>query len=164
MIVTIVSPGAILMPWANEVQAILLQFFPGQEAGNALADVLFGHISPSGKLPLTMPNFENEVQFSQEAYPGVPADNPQNVTYEEGLLVGYRWYNHNNVTPKFAFGFGLSYATFVVKDLELTHQYSCDIASQNCEIQFKIARIDDLADKYKIASEVVQLYMDVSRF
>ena len=162
MIVCVVSPGAILMPWAADVMGILLQFFPGQEAGNALADVLFGHISPSGKLPLTMPHIENEVEFSQEAYPGIPADNPQNVTYEEELLVGYRWYHHNNVYPKFAFGFGLSYATFVVQELEVNHEYNCNDASDACEVEFKVARIDELGDKYTTASEIVQLYMDVS--
>merc|ERR1712223_141072 len=160
MIVSVVSPGAIIMPWAADVMGILLQFFPGQEAGNALADVLFGHISPSGKLPLTMPHIENEVEFSQEAYPGIPADNPQNVTYEEELLVGYRWYHHNNVHPKFAFGFGLSYATFVINELKVNHEYNCNDATDACEVEFKIARIDELGDKYTTASEIVQLYMD----
>ena len=120
MVVCIVSPGAILMPWSDHVGAIILQFFPGQEAGNALADAIFGYVSPSGKLPLTMPNKENEVEFSQEAYPGVPADDPKNSTYEEGLLVGYRWYHYHDVAPKFPFGFGLSYATFELGDLSVT--------------------------------------------
>ena len=162
MIVCIVSPGAILMPWSDKVQAIVLQFFPGQEAGNALADVLFGYISPSGKLPLTMPNKENEVEFSQEAYPGVPADDPKNSTYEEELLVGYRWYHYHNVIPKFAFGFGLSYATFELSDLSVTNGNQCSSLDQNCEIRVYITRTDNLGDKYQLASEVVQLYLDVS--
>ena len=162
MIVALVTPGAILMPWSEKVQAIVLQFFPGQEAGNALADVLFGNISPSSKLPLTMPNVKNEVHFSQEAYPGIPANDPQNVTYKEGLLVGYRWYHHHDVKPKFAFGFRLSYATFALSELAASSSDQCTDISQGCDVQVNVARVDTLGDKFESASEIVQLYMDVS--
>ncbi len=58
------SPGPILMPWADEVKGILMNFMPGQEVGHAVVDVLSGEYNPSGRLPVTIPNEENEMQFS----------------------------------------------------------------------------------------------------
>jgi len=120
-VVVVVAPGAVLMPWAQSVKgAIVLTFFPGQEFGNALADVLWGDVNPSGRLPLSMPNKDNEVQFTQAQYPGLPADNPTVAEYSERLLVGYRWYDAHGVVPAFAFGHGLSYTTFQFANLSLT--------------------------------------------
>lgn len=87
-IVSVRSPGAVLMPWASQVPAVLLSWLPGQEAGNALADVLFGDVNPSARSPVTMPNKDNEVGFSEAEYPGV--GHPPEATYLEGLLIGYR--------------------------------------------------------------------------
>lgn len=115
---TIVSmniPGAILMPWSDQVSAILVTWMPGQEAGNALADVLFGKVNPSARLPVTMPNKDNEVGFTPSEYPGTGM--LPDAYYNENLLIGYRWYDAFNVTPKFPFGFGLSYTTFGYNDL-----------------------------------------------
>uniref|UniRef100_A0A7S2KPX3 beta-glucosidase n=1 Tax=Bigelowiella natans TaxID=227086 RepID=A0A7S2KPX3_BIGNA len=109
-------PGAILTPWSSDVSAVLVNFFPGQEYGNALADVLFGDISPSAKLPLTFPNEENEPKFSLQAYPGVRNTS----VYEEELVIGYRWYEKHQVSPKFPFGFGMSYTTFQYGGLTVT--------------------------------------------
>lgn len=118
-------PGAILMPWSGSVAAILTNFMPGQQAGNAIADVLFGKVNPSAKLPITMPNKENETAFSPAQWPGYPNTTlPQHATYSEKLLVGYRYYDYHNIsfTTGFPFGHGLSYTEFgysalaVVKD------------------------------------------------
>jgi beta-glucosidase len=87
-IVSVRSPGAVLMPWAAQVPAVLLSWLPGQEAGNGLADVLFGAVNPSARCPVTMPNKDNEVGFSQAEYPGV--GEPPQAEYLEGLLIGYR--------------------------------------------------------------------------
>jgi beta-glucosidase len=87
-IVSVRSPGAVLMPWAAAVPAILLSWLPGQEAGNGLADVLFGVVNPSARLPVTMPNKDNEVGFSDIQYPGVGI--PPKAKYIEELLIGYR--------------------------------------------------------------------------
>ena len=57
-------PGAVTLPWSHEVGSILTNFLPGQQAGNAIADVLFGQVNPSGKLPITFPNKDNETNFS----------------------------------------------------------------------------------------------------
>ena len=75
--------------------------------GNAISDVLYGDINPSGRLALTFPNKENEVGFTKEQWPGVPVSTGLESTYTEKLEVGYRWYDSHKVEPKFAFGFGV---------------------------------------------------------
>lgn len=118
---TIVSmniPGAILMPWLDQVPAVLASWMPGQEAGNALADILFGTVNPSARLPITMPNKDNEVGFTRSEFPGTGM--PPEANYDEALLIGYRWYDAYNVTPRFPFGHGLSYTTFSYSQLQLT--------------------------------------------
>ena len=87
-VVMVHSPGAVLMPWATDASAILVGWMPGEQAGNALADVIFGLINPSARLPLTMPNKDNEIEFTKEQFPGVGS--PPVANYSEGLLVGYR--------------------------------------------------------------------------
>jgi len=119
-VVVVSSPGAILLPWADSVPAILSTFMPGQEAGNAIADVLFGTVNPSGKLPLTFPMIENQVQFTQAEYPGLPANDPAEANYTEKLLVGYRWYDAYASAPRYPFGHGLSYTSFKYSDLTVS--------------------------------------------
>jgi beta-glucosidase len=113
-IVVMYESSATLMPWANQVAAVLMAWYPGQENGNALAQVLFGDVNPSAKLPVTIPASSNQVLTSAATqWPGVNG----HTTYSEGLQIGYRWYDANNVTPLFPFGFGLSYTTFGYSNL-----------------------------------------------
>jgi len=114
-VAVVITPGSVLTNWADSVAALVVSFIPGQEEGNALADVLFGSVNPSGKLPITLPNVENEVGFKPDEYPGV---NLQEY-YREQLNVGYRWYMTHQVKPRYPFGFGLSYTTFAVSDIIL---------------------------------------------
>lgn len=115
-VAVVITPGAVLTDWADDVDAVIVAFMPGQEEGNAIADVLFGAVNPSGKLPVTFPNIENEVNFKVDEYPGVGLQE----YYREQLNVGYRWYAAHQVTPRFAFGFGLSYTTFDLSGLAIT--------------------------------------------
>jgi beta-glucosidase len=86
------------------------------ESGNALAGILFGDINPSGKLPCTIAKrLEDSPAHAMRAYPGSDGV----VTYSEGLLVGYRWFDTKKIEPQFPFGFGLSYTTFKYSDLKL---------------------------------------------
>jgi beta-glucosidase len=102
------------MPWVQDVAAILQSWYGGQEAGNALADVLFGDVTPSGKLPSTFPvRLEDNPAFIN--YPG---ENGQ-VHYGEGIFVGYRYYDKKQIDPLFPFGHGLSYTTFAYDNLRL---------------------------------------------
>ena len=115
-IVVITTSGAALaMPWLDQVRAVLHGWFPGQEAGAAFTDVLFGDVSPSGKLPVTFPKRqEDEPAFGN--FPGADGK----VAYQEGILVGYRWYDTRKIEPLFPFGYGLSYTTFVYRDLAVS--------------------------------------------
>ena len=106
-VVVVSGPGAVLMPWADDVEAVLINFMPGQEGGNAIVRVLFGDVDPSGKLPITIPNRDNEVEFTQAQYPGVFTDpddpSQQEATYSERLEVGYRWYDAHGKSPLYPF-------------------------------------------------------------
>jgi beta-glucosidase len=114
-IVAVNSPGAVLLPFSSSIKTLLMNWLPGQEYGNGLADVLFGVINPSARLPITLPNQENEISFSDRQYPGIGL--PPEAYYTEELLIGYRWYDAKEVTPLFPFGFGLSYTCFAYSNL-----------------------------------------------
>ena len=106
-VVVVNAASPIEMPWAGDVPAIVQAWFPGEEWGNALADVLSGDVSPSGRLPTTIPvRLEDTPAFTN--YPGERGQ----VRYGEGLFVGYRWYDARRIEPRFCFGHGLSYTTF----------------------------------------------------
>jgi beta-glucosidase len=99
----------------EEVSTILYSWFNGSEAGNAIADIIFGDINPSGKLPFTIPVNLNDIgAHALNAYPGQNL----NVEYKEGILVGYRWFDTKKIEPKFPFGFGLSYTSFRLGNLK----------------------------------------------
>ena len=106
------NPGAVLTPWTDDAAAVLTMFMPGLEMGNALSDILYGDVNPSGRLPLTFPNIDNEQNFTQSQWPGLPVATGKESTYTEKLEVGYRWYDAHNVVPKYPFGHGMSYTTF----------------------------------------------------
>ncbi|KAI9840554.1 MAG: hypothetical protein M1837_001534 [Sclerophora amabilis] len=101
------SGTPVTMPWADKVPAIIQAWYQGQEAGNALADVLFGIANPSGKLPVTFP----KRLADNPAYHNWPGENKK-VLYGEGIYVGYRHYERLDLAPQFPFGHGLSYTTF----------------------------------------------------
>ncbi|KAF7538242.1 hypothetical protein G7054_g3028 [Neopestalotiopsis clavispora] len=101
------SGSPVTMPWADKVPTILQAWYQGQEAGNALADVLFGIQNPSGKLPCTFPRRIEDTP----AYHNWPGENLR-VLYGEGLYIGYKHYERSHIPPLFSFGHGLSYTTF----------------------------------------------------
>lgn len=103
--------------WRDLVDGILLVWQAGQEIGRITADTLIGRINPSGKLPITFPRDYGDVP--SWSFPGEPRDNPQRVVYEEGIYVGYRYYDTFGVEPAYEFGFGLSYTSFSYRDLEV---------------------------------------------
>jgi beta-glucosidase len=135
------------MPWAQEVAAILQSWYGGQDAGHALADVLFGDVAPSGKLPTTFPvRLEDNPAFIN--YPG---ENGR-VYYGEGLFVGYRYYDKKQLVPLFPFGHGLSYTTFTYNNLRLNGE----TFGPGDEIRLSV----DLTNTGQCAGqEVVQVYV-----
>jgi beta-glucosidase len=146
-IVVLKTGSAVLMPWINDVAAVLEAWYPGQEDGNAVADVLVGKVNPSGKLPLTFPRTVDQTLASHpDQYPGIA-----NVAhYSEGLEVGYRAYAAHNVTPLFPFGFGLSYTQFGFDGLKVSRQPG----SANTTVSFRVTNTGSRA-----GAEVAQLYL-----
>jgi Glycosyl hydrolase family 3 C-terminal domain/Carbohydrate binding module (family 6)/F5/8 type C domain/Fibronectin type III-like domain/Glycosyl hydrolase family 3 N terminal domain len=146
-IVVMYESSATLMPWASQVAGILMAWYPGQENGNALAHVLFGDVNPSGKLPVTIPPSASQVPVDTPAqWPGVNG----HTVYSEELQIGYRWYDANNVTPLFPFGFGLSYTTFGYSNLTV----SAVSPSGQVQISFDLTNTGTLT-----GAEVPQLYL-----
>ncbi len=105
--------------WRAQADAILLAWQPGLEAGNSVADVLSGQVNPSGKLAVSFPVDYPDVP-SAKNFPGLPANHPAEVTHEEGIYVGYRYYNTFKVKPAYEFGYGLSYSKFDYQSLKLS--------------------------------------------
>jgi beta-glucosidase len=118
--VVVVDAGApVVMPWLSQVASVVDAWYPGESNGTALAAVLFGQVDPSGHLPVTFPTGLSQVPASTPAeFPGVNGQ----VLYSEGIDVGYRYYDANNETPMFPFGYGLSYTKFAFSHLVVTPQ------------------------------------------
>ncbi|WDQ99830.1 glycoside hydrolase family 3 C-terminal domain-containing protein [Devosia sp. J2-20] len=117
-IVVLQTGGPVEMDWIGSVAALLQAWYPGQEAGNAIADVLTGAAEPTGRLPQTFPaRWSDNPTQSQDAeiYPGLDGK----VRYEEGIFVGYRHYDRHGIKPLFPFGFGLGYTDFTLSDLQV---------------------------------------------
>ncbi len=117
--VVLISGSPVEMPWVGKVPAIVEAWYPGMEGGNAVARVLFGDVNPSGKLPCSFPkrlaDSPAHAQGEVEEFPGKDGV----VKYDEGLLVGYRWFDTKGIEPLFEFGHGLSYTTFGYSGLKL---------------------------------------------
>jgi beta-glucosidase len=128
-IVVLENGDPVLMPWLNSVKAVLESWYPGQRGGEAIANILFGDVNPSGKLPISFPKSEADLPHLT-----IPAPPPSNqpaseellptpvfidANYTEGLKVGYRWYDAENKDPLFPFGFGLSYTSFSYSQLKV---------------------------------------------
>ncbi len=133
--------------WVNEVPAVVDAWFGGQEMGHAIADVLFGDVNPSGKLPFSFINdFKESPAFGH--YPGEDL----HVKYAEGIYVGYRYFDKNNITTQYPFGYGLSYTDFEYSDLKITP--GKDPAATTFEVSMQLRNRGARA-----GAEVVQLYV-----
>jgi beta-glucosidase len=116
-IVVMTSGGSVDMnAWLDRVPALVQAWYPGQEGGTALAEILFGDVNPSGRLPVT---FERRWQDNPAHDSYYPEAGTKRVVYKEGVFVGYRGYEHNHTKPLFPFGFGLSYTTFTYGNLSI---------------------------------------------
>jgi beta-glucosidase len=115
-VVVLQSGGPDLMDWADSVPAIVEGWYGGEAAAGALAAVLFGDWDPSGRLPVTVPRAERDLATdTQQQFPGVDG----RAIYSEGVLTGYRHFDAARITPRFPFGYGLSYTTFDYRDLQV---------------------------------------------
>jgi len=133
--------------WIDKVSAVLQAWYLGQETGNAMADVLFGDYNPAGKLPVTFPvKYEDNPAYSSYM------KEKDKAVFEEGIFVGYRYYDSKEVEPLFPFGYGLSYTTFEYSDLKL----SAKSMKQDGEIEVSL-KVKNTGEMD--GDEVVQLYV-----
>lgn len=140
------SGVAIAMPWLDEVGAVMQCWYQGMEMGNAIADILSGDVNPSGKLPVTFPKGIEDTPC-HSSFGG-----KNEVTYEEGIYVGYRYYDTKQVEPLFPFGFGLSYTHFKYSGISLSKQILA--ADDTIQVSFKIKNEGELNGK-----EAFQVYV-----
>jgi beta-glucosidase len=134
--------------WVGKVPAILYAWYPGEEGGDALADILLGNINPSGRLPVTMlKRWEDSPAYG--SYP----ENNGDAVYKEGIYVGYRYYDKMSMAPQFPFGHGLSYTTFHYDGFQI-HAVNDDAQNPNFEADITVTNTGA-----KSGAEVVQLYV-----
>ena len=173
-IVVLETGGPITMPWISKVSAVLEAWYPGIRGAEAIANLLFGDVNPSGRLPLTFARGEADLphpvlkrqpkaagarsttapgdsRFVVGDIPALPGfmmnTTPFDVVYDEGLRVGYKWYDAQSKVPLFPFGFGLSYTTFAYSDLKTE-------AAQGLKVRFTVANTGDRAGE-----ETAQVYL-----
>lgn len=147
--VVIVSGNAVAMPWVDNVNAIVEAWYCGSQSGTALADIIFGDVNPSGKLPVTFPvRLEDNGAHALCAYD--PASTEAH--YSEGIFVGYRWAQKKDIKPLFAFGHGLSYTTFSYSEAEISRT----TMSENGKVTVSV-NVTNTGDRE--GKEIVQLYI-----
>lgn len=153
-IIVMENNTAKVMPWLANVKAVLEAWYPGQKGGEAIANILFGVVNPSGKLPLTFPASVNDLPRPTIAQPP-DATTPFNVDYTiDGYNVGYKWYDTQGKTPLFPFGFGLSYTTFSIGNPQLTATTSG--SSLGFQVTFDIQNTGA-----RDGAEVAQVYLQL---
>lgn len=156
LVVVNISGNAVAMPWIKEVPAIVQAWYLGTECGNALASVLSGDVNPSGKLPMTFPVALSDVgAHSVGDYPGTPRKDGSDIVdcnYSEGIFVGYRWNDKNDIKPLFPFGHGLSYTSFKYGKPVISSDKMA--ADGKITVRIPVTNVGD-----RTGAEVVQLYI-----
>ena len=159
-VVVIESGGAVTMPWVGQVSGILEAWFAGSSGSDAVSNVLFGDVNPSAKLPITFPRTEADlphptivkppkatVDADKQGWKRIAAGLPAfQVTYDEGVKVGYKWYDAENKPVLFPFGYGLSYTTYSYSNLKVT-------AGKNPRVTFTVTNTGNRA-----GAEVAEVY------
>ncbi len=155
-IVVITSGGSVDMnAWIARVPAALEAWYPGQEGGTALAEVLFGDVNPSGRLPVTFERRWEDNPVHDSYYPEAGTNR---VVYKEGVFVGYRGYEHNGTKPLFPFGFGLSYTTFKYSNLSIKPATSAASSGDSSGPRYEIA-FDVQNTGTREGADVAQVYV-----
>ena len=154
-VVVNISGSPVSMPWADKADAIVQGWYGGTETGNALADVLTGKVNPSGRLPFSVPfKYEDGPIKTERQYPGIKEDGDQfwQTHYDEGIYVGYRWYDSKGVPAQFPFGHGLSYTTFEYSNAKAAK--SVMKADGTLKVSVDVVNTGD-----RDGAEIVQLYI-----
>ena len=147
--VVIVSGNAVAMPWVDNVNAIVEDWYWGSQSVVAMADIIFGDVNPSGKLPITFPvRLEDNGAHALGAYDPTSTE----AHYSEGIFVGYRWAQKKDIKPLFAFGHGLSYTTFSYSEAEISRTAMSE--NGNVTVSVNVTNTGEREGK-----EIVQLYI-----
>jgi len=152
-IVILINANPVSMDdWIDTIPVIVEAWYPGMEGGRAIANVLFGDVNPSGKIPMTFPKSieDSPAHKSLKTFPGVDLK----VSYEEGIYVGYRHFEKNEVEPLFPFGFGLSYTSFKFKEVD-SNKDVLKSMEDSLELSVTITNTGNRA-----GSEVIQIYSE----
>jgi len=145
-VVTLTAGSPVSMPWIDSVKAVVWSWYAGMEGGNVLADVIRGEICPSGKMPFTLPcKLEDSPAHRYGEYQAT------NCKYNEDIYVGYRGFERDGIRPLFAFGHGLSYASFAYSDLSVTN------VGDSINVEFSISNASDVD-----GMEVAQVYVGIN--
>jgi beta-glucosidase len=138
-----------IQSWIKQVPALLHAWYPGENGGQALGEILFGEVNPSGKLPITMEKslLDNPTTAN---YP--TTSDALSITYTEGIFVGYRGYEKNHIVPQYPFGFGLSYTTFAYSDLKIAPPQLG--GNNHVTVSFTVTNTGNLA-----GAEIAELYV-----
>jgi beta-glucosidase len=149
-IVVLTSGGGVDMhSWLEQVAGVVQAWYPGQEGGTALAQIVFGEANPSGRLPISIERRWEDNPVHDSYYP----DAQNRVVYKEGLFVGYRGYEHSGTKPLFPFGFGLSYTTFSYSNLSVTPSAAAD-GTPGATVAFDLTNTGS-----REGAEVAQVYV-----
>jgi len=151
LVVVNITGSPVAMPWASRANAIVQGWYGGSESGHALVDVLTGKVNPSGKLPFTMPLALSDGPIKTERqYPGIQEEGKKwwQEYYDEGVFIGYRWYDTNGIAVQYPFGHGLSYTTFELSDARVKR------SGDGWKVSARIKNTGEVA-----GAEVVQLYI-----
>lgn len=157
-VVVLHTGSAVEMPWLSKVDSVLETWYPGDEMGTALANILFGNVNPSGKLPMTFPKTLADTPTNTvEQFPGViPAGSSiRQVDYTEDLQVGYRWYESQGIEPLFEFGHGLSYTNYSYSKLQVSPAYNAR-SGRSFQIRFRLTNTGKVT-----GTETAQAYVEL---
>lgn len=155
-VVVMKDSNPVLMPWIDKAPAVLEVWNQGAEDGHVVADLLFGVVNPSGKVPTSYPRSEDDTLYAgrPERYPGTDeGDGYPVIRYSEGLEIGYRWFQAHGVQPLFGFGFGLSYSTFDIADVSVDAPAGADAP---VTVTGSVTNTGPVA-----GAEVVQVYLGI---
>ncbi|MCM1325864.1 MAG: glycoside hydrolase family 3 C-terminal domain-containing protein [Bacteroidales bacterium] len=154
LIIVMVAGSPVEMPWLAKAKALVWCYYSGMETGRALADILLGKINPSAKLPETFPAVYADTPTARNGQFGLE----EKVEYKEGIFVGYRYYEKENVKPAFPFGYGLSYTDFSLEHLEILQNENRkgDAEENDISVTFcvDVTNTGDMA-----GAEIVQCYV-----
>ncbi len=156
-VVVLKDSNPVLMPWIGKAPAVLEVWNQGAEDGHVVADLLFGVVNPSGKVPTTYMADEGDALYAgqPERYPGTDeGEGFPTIRYSEGLRIGYRWFQSGDIRPLFGFGFGLSYTTFDLSDVAV--DATTTDGTTPVTVSATVANTGDVA-----GAEVVQVYLGI---